>query len=87
MIGIYHGSMGYGEFEGGTKTRKVLCPHNHISRKNSYLEKLISMTLVFLAKFDQFYGPISLKNENYHLKISSHNQFFKSSRSFTKYLY
>ena len=69
------------------KLERFCAQHNHISRKAWYLEKWISMAFGFLTKFDLSHGHISLKNENYHLKINSHGQFLNISWSFTKYLF
>ena len=61
------------------KLERFCAVYNHISRKNQYLEEWISMVFGFLEKFDLSHGHISLKNENYHLKINSHSQFLNSS--------
>jgi len=53
------------------KKPEMFCPKlNHVSRKNSYLEK----TLVFEAKFAPSHGHDSLKNKSYIFRINSHNQ-------------
>ena len=57
----------------GQKTESICSKHDHISRKNSYLEKWISMDKVFLAKSDKSHGNNSLKNRSYDLKIYSYD--------------
>ena len=80
--------MGYEEFKGRDKKPERFCPkHDRISRKNSDLDKWITMDFVLSAKFDPSLGHNSLKNKSYNVIINSHNLILNSSTSFEKDLF
>ena len=58
---VEYGNIGYGEFNGGTKSQKSFFPNMTI-----FQEKF---------KFDPSHGHDNLKNESYDFRIKSHINF------------